>query len=78
MLCTVTLLFSWLNKFQHGGTSVFDEPRPGAPKTAITEVNVTKIHDLLLADLRLKVREIQMERQIFVASLLQDFTLILS
>jgi len=36
------------NEFQRGRTSVFDEPRPGAPKTATTEDNVTKIHDLLL------------------------------
>jgi len=38
--------------------SVFDEPRPGAPKTATTEDNVTKIHDHVLADRRLKTREI--------------------
>jgi len=25
---------NWLNEFQRGRTSVFDEPRPGAPKTA--------------------------------------------
>jgi len=36
----------------------FDEPSPGAPKTATTEDKVTKIHDLVLADRRLKIREI--------------------
>jgi len=45
-------------EFQRGRTSVFDEPRPGASKTATTEDNVTKIHDLVLADRRLKIREI--------------------
>jgi len=30
----------------------------GAPKTATTEDNVTKIYDLVLADRRLKIREI--------------------
>jgi len=49
---------NWFNEFQRGRTSVFDEPRPGAPKMATTEDNVTKIHDLVLADRRLKVREI--------------------
>ena len=49
---------NWFNEFQRGRTSVFDEPRPGAPKTATMEENVTKIHDLVLADRRLKVREI--------------------
>ncbi|XP_043259031.1 uncharacterized protein LOC122401139 [Colletes gigas] len=49
---------NWFNEFQRGRTSVFDDPRPGAPKTATTEDNVKKIHDLVLADRRLKVREI--------------------
>lgn len=49
---------NWFNEFQRGRTSVFDEQRPGAPKTATAEDNVTKIHDLVLADRRLKVREI--------------------
>jgi len=49
---------NWFNDFQRGRTSVFDELRPGAPKTATTEDNVTKIYDLVLADRRLKTREI--------------------
>ena len=49
---------NWLDEFQRGRTSFFDEPRSGAPKTATTEDNVTKIHDLVLADSRLEVREI--------------------
>ncbi|XP_044313292.1 uncharacterized protein LOC123037293 [Drosophila rhopaloa] len=49
---------NWFTEFQRGRTSVFDEPRPGAPKTSTTEDNVTKIHDLVLADCRLKIREI--------------------
>ena len=46
MLCTVILLLRW---------------RPskiGSTKTATTENNVTKTHDLALADRRLQVREI--------------------
>jgi len=60
MLCMVTLLLR-RRPSKIGLTSfnvVFDEPRPGAPKTATTEDNVTKIHDLVLADCRLKIREI--------------------
>jgi len=49
---------NWFNEFQRGRTSVFDEPRPGATKTTTTKDNVTKIHDLVLADRRLKIREI--------------------
>jgi len=36
---------NWFNEFQRGRTSVFDEPRPGAPKAATTEDNVNKIHN---------------------------------
>ena len=39
---------NWFNEFQRGRTSVFDKPRPGAPKTATTEDNVIKIHDFVL------------------------------
>jgi len=49
---------NWFNEFQRGRTSVFDEPRPGAPKRATTEDNETKIRDLVLGDRRLKIREI--------------------
>ena len=38
---------NWFNEFQRGRTSVFDKPRPGAPKTATTEDNVTRIHNLV-------------------------------
>ena len=38
---------NWFNEFQRGRTSVFGEPRLGAPKTATTENNLTKIHDLV-------------------------------
>ena len=41
---------NWFNEFQCGHTSVFDKPRPGAPKMATMKDNVTKIHDLILAD----------------------------
>ena len=44
---SMTTVKNWFNEFQRGRTSVFDEPRPGAPKTATTEDNVTKIHDLV-------------------------------
>lgn len=61
MLCTVTLpsmvtVESRLNEFQ--GVSIFDEPRVGAPKTAITQDNTTKKHDLVLVDCWLKVPQI--------------------
>jgi len=53
---SVATVKNWFNEFQRGRTSVFDEPRPGAPKT--TEDNVTQIHDLVLADRRLMICKI--------------------
>ena len=49
---------NWFKEFERGRTSVFNEPRPGALKTATTEDSVTKIYDFVMADRRLKVREI--------------------
>lgn len=52
---TVKNLF---NKFQCGRTSFFDEPEPGAPKTATAEDNMKKFYDFVLTDRLLKVSAI--------------------
>ena len=49
---------NWFNEFQRSRMSVFDKPCLGAPKMTSMEDNVTKIHNLILTDHRLKVREI--------------------
>lgn len=49
---------NWFDDFQPSCTSVFDEPRAGAVKTAIREKNVMKFYHLVLADLWLLVFEI--------------------
>lgn len=48
----------WVSKFKRGRTSTKDEPRSGRPKTATNEEMVSKVHDLVLADRRVKLREI--------------------
>jgi hypothetical protein len=55
---SMTIIKNWFNEFQHGRTSVFDEPHPGAPKIATMEDNMTKVHYLVLANRQLKVHEI--------------------
>ena len=55
---SIATVKNWFNEFQCGRMLVFDEPHPGAPKMATTGDNVTKIHDLVLADRRLMVGEI--------------------
>ncbi|XP_025835644.1 protein GVQW3-like [Agrilus planipennis] len=39
-------------------TTVFDEERPGRPPDVVTEKIIEKVHDMILADRRTKVREL--------------------
>ena len=41
---------NWFNELQRGRTSIFDEPRPGDPKSVTTEDKVKKFHDLVFAN----------------------------
>jgi len=55
---SMTTIRYWFNEFKRGRTSVFDEERPGRPIEVTTEDMVNKIHDVVLADRRVKIREI--------------------
>lgn len=55
---SMTTVRYWFNEFKRGRTSIFDEERPGRPADVVTEEIVEKVHDMILADRRLKVREI--------------------
>jgi hypothetical protein len=52
-----TVLF-WVSEFKRGRTHTNDKPLPGRPKTVTTPEIVDKIHDVTLADRRIKVHEI--------------------
>lgn len=55
---SMTTIRYWFNEFKRGRTSVFDEDRPGRPTEVTTEEIVDKIHDIVMEDRRMKVREI--------------------
>jgi transposase len=47
----------WATEFKHGRTSLEDDPRDGHPKSAITPEIIEQVHDMVLDDRRIKVRE---------------------
>lgn len=55
---SMTTIRYWFNEFKRGRTSVFDEERLGRPIVVTTEDMVNKILDIVLADRRVKIREI--------------------
>ena len=55
---SMTTIRYWYNKFKRGLTSIFDEERPDRPIEVTMEDMINKIHDIVLADRRVKIREI--------------------
>ena len=49
---------NWFAEFKRGPTSIQDGPRSGRPKTVTTPEIIAKVHDMVLDDRRVKVREI--------------------
>jgi transposase len=48
----------WAAEFKRGRTDLEDDPREGRPKSATTPEIIEQLHDMLLDDRRMKVREI--------------------
>lgn len=48
----------WAAEYKRGRDSLDDDPREGRPKSATTPEIVKKVHDMILDDRRIKVREI--------------------
>ena len=49
---------NWISKFKRDRTSTNDAERSGRPKDVTTPEIIAKIHDIVLDDLKVKVREI--------------------
>ena len=47
----------WAAEFKHGHTNLEDDPRAGCPKSATTSEIIEQVHDMVLDDRRMKVRE---------------------
>jgi L-ribulose-5-phosphate 3-epimerase UlaE len=48
----------WAAEFERGRTSLEDDPREGHPKSATTPDIIEQVHNMVLGDGRVKVREI--------------------
>ena len=48
----------WAAEFKRGRKSLGDDERSGRPKTATADENIAKVHQIVLDDRRIKVREI--------------------
>ncbi|GFX04765.1 histone-lysine N-methyltransferase SETMAR [Trichonephila clavipes] len=53
-----TTMKFWAAEFKRGRKSLGDDERLGRPNTATTDKNIAKVHQMMLDDHRIKVREI--------------------
>jgi histone-lysine N-methyltransferase SETMAR len=51
-------IMKWSTEFKRGRTSLEDDPREGRPKSTTPPEITEQVHDMLLYDWRMKVREI--------------------
>jgi transposase len=51
-------IMKWAAEFKRGRTSIEDDLREGRPKSAATPEIIKQVHDMVLDDRRMKVREI--------------------
>ena len=52
------MIHEWFTEFRNGRISTSDAERPGRPKEVTSQEMIDQIHDIILNDRRLKVREI--------------------
>ena len=51
-------VYEWIEKFQHGRTSMMDEERAGRPSTSITDSNVDDARAMILENRRVTIDEL--------------------
>jgi transposase len=55
---TFSTIKKWAAQFKRGRTSLEDDPHEGRSKSATTSEIIEQVHDMVLDDRRMKVREI--------------------
>ena len=53
-----TQCFEWYNHFKAGRISMDEDPRSGRPSTSTDDIHIDAVHDLILQNRRLTIREI--------------------
>ena len=67
------MVHKWFTEFRCDRISTSDAGRPGRPKEVTFQEMIDKIHDIVLNDRRLKVREIS-ETKHFIGTRMAHFT----
>jgi histone-lysine N-methyltransferase SETMAR len=53
-----TRAFEWFKRFKYGRTSIDNNTRSGRPATAVSELNISKVNELIRGDRRLRIKDI--------------------
>jgi len=53
-----TQCFEWYSSFKTGRTSIDEDPRSGRSSTSTDDIHIDAVHDLILQNRRLTIREI--------------------
>ena len=57
--CSIRTVERWFREFKHGRCSLVDDPREGAPSTAVNDKNIKRVNDMVMEDRRITYAEIQ-------------------